>query len=210
MGAGSRDQRTALRAPHDRVDVAVDVAVQRVRAGGRQRSADESDQDQPHRRQASVGQHHRRQRRDEQQLDDAGLGEQEQAPGDEPRPATARPVGLACACLRRARRGHARLQCARHPCHSACLRAVEPSPRARQIQCAHSGGQVSRHNGHRVSRHVTGCADFSRRRAAISDRSLCRTALPEACWRPVCRPAAVAVCARSQCARHGRTGGWPR
>jgi hypothetical protein len=73
-----RHQRTAGRAPHDRVDVAVDVAVDRIGAARGERSADEGDQHELERRQAAPGEQHRRERGDQQQFDDSRLGQSEQ------------------------------------------------------------------------------------------------------------------------------------
>ena len=70
-------QRAAAGAAHDRVDVAVEVAVERVGAAGGERAAEHRDQRDRPRRQAAGGQHHRRQRGDEQQLDDARLGQRD-------------------------------------------------------------------------------------------------------------------------------------
>ena len=62
---------------HLDVDVGVDHAVQRVRAGRGHRPADQRGEDQPDRRDAPLGEEHRRHRDDQQLLDDAGLGEAE-------------------------------------------------------------------------------------------------------------------------------------
>ncbi len=71
--------------PHHRVDVAVEVAVDRVRAPGGQRTSGQRDRDQQRRRQAAAGQQHRRERGDQQQFDDPGLGQSEQGPDDQGR-----------------------------------------------------------------------------------------------------------------------------
>ena len=68
-----------LGAVHHLVDVAVEVAVQRVRATGGQRPADQGGRDQPPGRDAALGQQHRGDGGHEEQLDDAGLGQ-----GNEP------------------------------------------------------------------------------------------------------------------------------
>ena len=70
-----RHQRAVLGAVHHLVDVAVEVAVQRVGRGGRERAADQGGDDQPQGRDASLGEEHRRERGDQQQLDDARLGQ---------------------------------------------------------------------------------------------------------------------------------------
>ena len=76
-------QRPAPGAGHELVDVAVEVAVDRVRAAGRERAADERPDHEPAPvRQVDAGhlargEDHRRHRRDEQQLDDPWLGQRD-------------------------------------------------------------------------------------------------------------------------------------
>ena len=69
-------ERAAVRAAHQLVAVALDPAVDRVGAARRERAADDdrerSDQPDGH---AALGEEHRRHRGDEQQLDDARLGQ---------------------------------------------------------------------------------------------------------------------------------------
>ena len=59
------------------VDVGVDDAVERVGAAGRQRAADHRGDDEPRRRHALLGQEHDRNGREQQQLDDARLGQRD-------------------------------------------------------------------------------------------------------------------------------------
>ncbi len=62
-------------AVHQRVDVAVDVHVQRVRAAGREVTADTGQQHQPQIRNTLFGEEHHRNRGDQQKLDDPRLGQ---------------------------------------------------------------------------------------------------------------------------------------
>src|SRR5262245_10759740 len=68
-------QRAAPGAPHPLVDVGVEHAVERVGASGRKGAADHGRDDQPELRDSATGEEHHRHGRQEQQLDDAGLGE---------------------------------------------------------------------------------------------------------------------------------------
>src|SRR6185312_9318789 len=97
-------QRAGHRAPHHRVDVPVEVAVQRVGAAGGQRAADHGRQHGGQRRQPAGGQDHRRQRRDQQQLDDARLGQRHvRAQHREPAAAAGGALGRHVDRLRRGR-----------------------------------------------------------------------------------------------------------
>ena len=80
--AGLRDQRAVRGAPHHRVDVPVQVAVEGVGAGGRERAADQGHREHPQRGQPALGQQHGGDGRDQQQLDDPRLGQLEQGPRD--------------------------------------------------------------------------------------------------------------------------------
>ncbi len=71
------DQGPVLRAVHQFVDVAVDVAVEGAGAAGREGAAHQRGQDQADGREAPLGVDHGGQRTDQQQLDDTGLGEGE-------------------------------------------------------------------------------------------------------------------------------------
>ena len=89
-------QRPPLGAPHQLVDVAVDVAVERARRARRQRAADQHDRHQPEARPALGRQHHRRDRGHQQQFDDARLGQRDVRLEDGADVATTlRPVRLA-------------------------------------------------------------------------------------------------------------------
>ena len=68
-------QRTVARPPHEVVDVAIDVLVDGIRATGCQRAADDHRRHQPRAGQAALGEHHGRHGGDQQQLDDARLGQ---------------------------------------------------------------------------------------------------------------------------------------
>jgi hypothetical protein len=73
------DHQRAPRGPlHERVDVAVDVAVDRVRTARGQRAADQRDQDELEGRQTALGEQHGRDRGDQEQFDDARLGQRDQ------------------------------------------------------------------------------------------------------------------------------------
>ena len=69
------DERPVPGAVHHGIYVAVDDHVRRIGAAGRERTPDERRDDQPPLGNALRGHDHRRQRRDEQQLDDPGLRE---------------------------------------------------------------------------------------------------------------------------------------
>ena len=69
------DQRAPAGALHHRVDVPVDVHVDGVGAAGGQRAPGQRPEHEPARGQAPLGDDHRRHRRDQEQLDDPGLGE---------------------------------------------------------------------------------------------------------------------------------------
>ncbi len=69
--------RPVLRTIHDAVDVAIDVAVDRVRAAGRERAAEERQQDQPSRGPALLREDHGGYRRHQQEHDDARLRERQ-------------------------------------------------------------------------------------------------------------------------------------
>ena len=92
-------QRAAPGAAHPLVDVAVEVAVERVRAAGRERAADERRHDQPQPRQPASGEEHHRQGRDQQQLDDPRLGQCDvrRQPLRQPGRTAAGPRARACA-----------------------------------------------------------------------------------------------------------------
>jgi hypothetical protein len=70
-------QRAPLGAPHELVDIAVDVAVQGARRAAREGSADQHHGECAQVGPATGGQHHRRHRGDQQQLDDLRLGQRE-------------------------------------------------------------------------------------------------------------------------------------
>ena len=70
-------QRPRPRALHHRVDVGVHHAVQRVGAAGGQGAADQGGQHQPDRRHRPLGGEHRRNGGDQQQFDDARLGQRD-------------------------------------------------------------------------------------------------------------------------------------
>jgi hypothetical protein len=80
-------QRPARGASHHLVDVAVEVAVERVRRAGRQRAADQYHGHQPQLAQrtdaprAAGREQHRRDGGDQQQFDDPRLGERQVRPG---------------------------------------------------------------------------------------------------------------------------------
>ena len=120
------DQRAARGALHDRVDVAVEVAVDGVRAARGQRAAGQGDQDEPEGRHAVLGEQHGRHRGDQEQLDDPRLGQRDQrADHHARRAAAARTVSE---CPRRTRgdrcwRGHS-------PPSGSCLPGgtAPPSP----------------------------------------------------------------------------------
>ena len=80
------DHRPVAGAVHLGVDVAVVDAVEGVGRAGAERAADEGRDDQPQRRNPLVRQEHHRDRRHEQQLDDARLGEREVCRGLAPAP----------------------------------------------------------------------------------------------------------------------------
>ena len=79
-------QRPAAGPDHELVDVAVEVAVDRVRAASGQRAADERPQDEPapladpEARHVAGGEDHRRDGRDEEELDDPRLGQRDVGP----------------------------------------------------------------------------------------------------------------------------------
>ena len=66
-----------MRAPHDGVDVAVEVAVDGVGAAGGEGAAEERGEREPEAGQAVGRYDHRREGGHEQQLDDAGLGQRD-------------------------------------------------------------------------------------------------------------------------------------
>ena len=69
----TRDEWSLRRALHEAIDVTVDVAVERVCAPRRHRTAEHHAEHKPEVRHATLGEEHRRDRRDEQELDDPGL-----------------------------------------------------------------------------------------------------------------------------------------
>ena len=90
-GHGVPGQRPGPGPAHHRVDIGVDHAVQRVRAAGGQRAADQGGQHQGQRRDLALRGEHRRDGGDQQQFDDPRLGQRDV--GADPR-ATA-PTGCA-------------------------------------------------------------------------------------------------------------------
>ena len=97
--------------------------------------------------------------------------------------------------LRRLCTGYARLQRARHPCHLLASATVDPESADRPDPGQpHSRGLVNQHDGHRVRRHVTGCADIADLGPRSPTQPLGRPAPP--------RNAPRSVCDRSQSARH--------
>ncbi len=72
---GVAHQRPAARAPHNLIDVAVDVAVQRVGTARGEGAAEHHHHGDEQRREAVVGQEQRRDRGNEQQLHDPGLAQ---------------------------------------------------------------------------------------------------------------------------------------
>ena len=69
------DERAAARTPHDPVDVAVDVAVERPRGTGAHRTADEGGHEQPEVGEPVLGEDHGGRGDDEQELHHTRLGE---------------------------------------------------------------------------------------------------------------------------------------
>ena len=74
-GHRSRDERTPLRSIHQAIDVAIDVHVEGVGSTSRERAANHRQSDEPHARQTALGHDHRGHGGDEEQLDDARLGQ---------------------------------------------------------------------------------------------------------------------------------------
>ncbi|MBG9885636.1 hypothetical protein ABE10_03350, partial [Bacillus toyonensis] len=74
------DERAIDRSLHVRVDVAIEVHVERGGGAGAQRPADHGRRDQPQVGQASLGKEHDRDRGDEQELQDTRLGEDDICP----------------------------------------------------------------------------------------------------------------------------------
>ena len=93
---GAGDQRAVLGPVHQAVDVAVDHHVDGVGPAGGQRAPGQGGRHEPDRRHAALGHHHGGERRDQQELDDPGLGQGDVGPDGRPRPwpGHAAPEGL--------------------------------------------------------------------------------------------------------------------
>ena len=72
-----RRQRPPARTAHDQVNVAIEVAVDRVGRAGGERATDQRPEHEVEARHAARGEEHRRHRRHQQQLDDARLGQRD-------------------------------------------------------------------------------------------------------------------------------------